>query len=815
MSELLRLQTSQFELSVWCSSITKQQRLHHSTLVKRGKGYHEISKEPHEVEEELCRAPVIRFSPPLSVNEVSILGLEQPKPIQPLEYLKLCEPLFFENVQYQFEWIFFEPVEAADLIHRSQIINESFRFSKAVYLNNRSTPSRLTGSINTGNDVGWMRLPLNFVIAGQQYQSQIAFEVLPTKMDLKNDLQAMYQSIDQEFPLWRFSMVEKTEQDVAKSQHRGHFPLLWLANFGNLRKDFEQGLKVITEAPHSRLQPQVSYSKADRLKGKLSYRLGEKVQENFTNGLYDKRYLVEKKQLSVDTPENRYIKMVVSQSKKYLFEFEAKLRQSNLVPDKQRLSEAFFNELQSWQRPLKKVLNQSFFNEVGGYCGLNRESLVLQQKTGYSAVYRVWQELKFYLDVFANQSSVSMKSVAEIYEIWCFLELRNILIDELGFQDKTSERPVLELNEFFEYRLKDGFAGAFHFERSDGVKIRLAHEPKFTKKGKSIRSYLVSQEPDIVLEVTLPPPANKRFVWLFDAKYRIKSEQNRFDEESFDSKDYVPDDAINQMHRYRDALIRITQDNPTANPYKSRPVFGAFALYPGYFDQEHTSNPYAEAIKEISIGAFALLPGADGNSGHRWLLNFLSEQIGNKPSQPTTYSTAAIEERLYVQDAARIPYHGMKQVLYPDLTMTASLGSSDNRSDEYFKAFIDGSARYYHMPQATFKLKFREHVVEEVRFLALAFVDDSKCLSIHKVWPVREVQLLPRCDITREQSGKSSDSSELYLLFELGYPLNLRHPVQNVIQGSFRESMKLTTLTLLEKAEEFSVVETVYKEMWL
>lgn len=132
---------------------------------------------------------------------------------------------------------------------------------------------------------------------------------------------------------------------------------------------------------------------------------------------------------------------------------------------------------------------------------------------------------------------------------------------------------------------------------------RLAHEPKFTKKGQSIRSYLVNQEPDIVLEVTLPKSADltkadsaeeTRFIWLFDAKYRIKTEKNRFDDsnEDIESTDYIPDDAINQMHRYRDALIRLSEPHDSKSPSsgnvgqtakKSRPVFGAFAFYPGFF----------------------------------------------------------------------------------------------------------------------------------------------------------------------------------------------------------------------------------------
>src|SRR5690606_21097133 len=225
--------------------------------------------------------------------------------------------------------------------------------------------------------------------------------------------------------------------------------------------------------------------------------------------------------------ENRFIKMAVNHSKRQLAEFEAKLRQSNQAPERQRLSDSFLNELHRWQQPLQKVLNQSFLKDVGAYTGLSRESLVLQQKTGYSAVYRVWQELKFYLDVFGNQSSISMKSVAEIYEVWCFLCLKQILEQDLGFELVENSAAELKQNDFFEYQLKDGFAGAFRFKRADGVTARLAHEPEFTKKGKPIRSYLVNQEPDIVLEVTLPKTARsgsdeeKQFIWLFDAMYRI------------------------------------------------------------------------------------------------------------------------------------------------------------------------------------------------------------------------------------------------------------------------------------------------------
>lgn len=864
MPELIRLQTPDFEFSVWANDISQRLSVYQNTMA------HRASANDVQPSYELRFAPAAQLSNAIEPQGLVADGLVQSgldesdlaendlvaNSLAKHAKLTLNFPLFFENTQYQFEWVFFSEVTHARLTHRSQNVNEAFRFAPEVKTTRGVVPARLTGTINTGNDVGWLRLPLTFEHNGKTQTQHIAFEVLPTKMALHQDLPAMYQAIDKVYPLWRFSLVEKTEQDAATSQQRGHFPLMWLANFAALRERFEQGLKVICAAPHSRLQPTVDNIKAAKLKGRLPHKLAEQVKQDFANGQYDKRYAVEKKQLSVDTPENRFIKMAVSKSKRQLAEFEQKLKQSNQAPERQRLSDSFLNELHSWQQPLQKVLGQSFLKEVGAYTGLNRESLVLQQKTGYSAVYRVWQELKFYLDVFGNQSSISMKSVAEIYEVWCFLCLKQILEQDLGFELVENSATKLAPNDFFEYQLKDGFAGAFRFKRSDGVTARLAHEPKFTKKGQSIRSYLVNQEPDIVLEVTLPKSAGstkadsseeKQFIWLFDAKYRIKTEKSRFDDsnEDIENKDYVPDDAINQMHRYRDALIRLSEPRLPESPSskiegqsakKSRPVFGAFVLYPGFFDQATTPNPYAAAIEEVGIGAFALLPSQNEPSqnelsqtestqtksrysGHQWLLEFLQAQIGTAPNAQTEqnneamYPVAGMAERLYVQEAARIPYYGMRQVLYPDLTMTVALGGQRGRDNGYFEQFEQGTAQWYHLPQSTFLQKFKQHIAEEIRYLALASTSDtqSSTKQIDKLWPVKRVTVLPRYAITEDQAGKKSGSADLYYLFELGKPLSLQTPVTNVPHRPIKNSMKLTTLTRLESVTKFAEVEKVYE----
>lgn len=807
MPVLLQVFTEDFELTVWSSDISRRQATYQNTLISRS-----------------CVEPSQPAGVRLSAPACEVRVLDEHIKDGPVVSLELANPLFFENTEYQFEWIFYDGVTRADLVHRRQLLNASFRFVPAQKLRQ----ARLTGSIQTGNDVGWLRLPLRYTRYGHQQEYAIAFEVLPTKMLLHHDLPAMYRAIDDGFPLWRFSLAEKTEQDAASSRQRGNFPLLWLAQFSRLREQFEEGLKIICQAPHSRLQTQVSHVRADRFKGRIRHRLGERVHEDLRSNHTDRHYRVEKKQLSVNTPENRFIKMVVNKSQQQLSRFEQRLRANNQVPESQRLSDAFLNELHNWQIPMQKMLNRSFLKEVDDYSGMSRESLVLQQKTGYSSVYRIWQELKFYLDVLAGQSQISMKSVAEIYEIWCFLRIRQMLLEQLGFEEVAVNKTGLELNDFFEYRLKDGFAGAFEFVRKkDGVIARLAHEPRFTNKGEHIRSYLITQKPDIVLEVIIPngdyATSEQRFIWLFDAKYRIKTERSQYDEDDIDISriDYVPDDAINQMHRYRDALIAL-HESSSENYRKSRPVFGAFALYPGYFQQENTlsvitgdngkqrNNPYTDAIREVGIGAFPLLPDDSSEGcGGQWLLDFLREQLGNG-----VQTTELIFDRLYVQDAARIPVYGMTQVLYKDLCMTSALGSAAGRKKEYFERFEQGTARWYHMPQSTFIEKYQHHVIEEIRYLALARTspDASGSKQIDFVWPVLDVTVVPRNQIDVEQAGSLSSSEEKYYLFKLGEPLAMNQPLRKVPHRPQINSMRLTTLKQLQTKILFSELPAVYIE---
>lgn len=767
MPELLNLETPDWKLVVWSKDISQSQNLLTHTLNSRGKQLPATC---------LCFDPIVHLTDLNSrENEYSLPG----------------DPIFFENKLYEFDFQFQESRAVSDPVikHRLQSVEDAFHYSG----------HSLRGSINFANHVGWFKLVLDYQLSGKEYTQAISFEVLPTKMDIATDLSKIQQDIDQHYPLLRFSFAQMTEQELARSRKpHERFPLLWMSQFESLRKELEKGIKYILQSPHSRLLPRTKKLRAEQLKGRVSPRLEEQVKSALINSDSHKRYRLDSKVLSIDTPENRFIKMVLMRCTRELSTFILRVKENDAAPENSRISDSFFSQLNHWKTPLERYLKRPFFREIGGYEGLNGESLVLHQKSGYANVYRVWQQLKLYLDVFGQQASISMKSIAELYEVWCVLELHRLLVDELGFSEVTTRKPAL-YKKGLEIALHDGFGVAFQLQR-EHITIRLAHEPLFKKPANQpesgrIYSWITSQKPDILLEAEFENGEKLR--WIFDAKYRISLNGEEID--------YAPDDAINQMHRYRDALIHIHQADDDWQE-KTRPIFGAFVLYPGWFEESEHDNPYKEAIAEIGIGAFPLLP----NSNNPWLKDFLVEQFGHTDNKASDYKSRSTDH-FYVQEAARISYTGMALTRYQDLSLAVALGSK--RSKVYLERFRQGKAKWYHLPeQTTITKRVQRAVMREVKSCAfVVYFPDVEQRRIEYIYDVISVKLLKRKLISEEQAGAKAQSTNLendYWLFELGdiKKISLSIDVSGIRDFKFR----LLSIDALSQAKVWSDLPNHY-----
>lgn len=784
MRELIQIDTADWQLAVYGPDVAAKQRVLAKTLESRGKA------PPLGV---ILFDRLVHVTSLQVADELSVLQAE-------VGALVFSAPLLFENTDYMFELLFkHDGATLPQITHKLAAIQNAFRTKQI------GNQLLVSGTLNFGNNVGWFSLPFSYSSNDVQQSIAIKFMVLPTKMDLGSDLQVIYQRLDQDYPLWRFAFGNNTETtaDATRQSHH-NFPLLWLARFNSLREKFEKNVRILLNAPHSRLVQVERRLKAERLKGKLAVALQEKLARDFDSQVFHKSYTASRKVLSLDTPENRFIKLVIQQAHFQLGRFISLVIAANKKPDAQFFSDNYINRLTGWQKTLEKYLHHPMFKEVGSFNGMNKESLVLQQKTGYSGVYQVWHELKRYLDVMGSQSAVSMKTIDELYEVWCFLEIRRLLTKELGFTELPHKAFRIG-RKGAEVQFDDVLADSYLFTREDGLTIRLAHEPEFSDKTSPVRSWLCVHKPDIVLEAVFADEC--RLLWLFDAKYRI---DNKSDDAE---QDEVPADAIYQMHRYRDALIHIGKNGEQHQ--KSRSVYGAFALYPGSNNQLRSpaDNVYQDAIDAIGIGAFPLLPSAEGDDGCRWLKAFLQQQFGSTGSLPAK-GTA---ERYLLEDSARIPHHGMQQVFYSDLTLVITAAPEAGRDTAYVAGFKNGTATCYHTRlRATKRANLEQNIINEVRYCVIA--TEAPCQTERMasfIWPVKRVSLVKRSTLTKVQTGiqlapDDSRSNDLYWLFELGTAFNLEQPISGF--DSYHHQLVLTTRQKLRAASHFDEIQQVYSE---
>ena len=650
------------------------------------------------------------------------------------------------------------------------------------------------GCIRTGNDLGWY--PIEIVVrpagGGKPRVDRVAWQVWPRKLDYASDLRTLTASVEAEYHLWLFKFRTATAHDAGRSRDRGErFLLLWAAQFQALKDELEQGCRIVVQNPHAILDARRVSRRADQLRGRMTRSCEERVAAG--RGRPGLKHDAELWRSSRDTPENRFVAHVLDQCVSGLERFREAVARPGLSP-------SFKELLAGWIRALRTIRSDPLFKGLGDYTGMSGESLVLHNRAGYSKVYRSWIELRHYLDFFARSSStrIGMRSISELYEIWCFLEVRRLLSGLEGFAEVARRSPRWRQGSL-ERELDNGQGAAFEFLReADGLRISLSHEPLFSRRGGSrLASLTVAQRPDIVLEANWPqtgesPP--RKLLWIFDAKYRIKTEEdsggwNRDEGSDRDSSYLVPPDAIDQMHRYRDSIMLGMTGS------LSRPVISAFALYPGRFDQglPAQANPYFRAIAEVGIGAFPLVPGEGGGA---WLKDYLRRELDGRSASTITQSASV-----------RIPVNGLA---YPEEDVLIVF-LARNRDSDYLDRFRKGHAEAYHIYVDGGPRRGR---LDRVAFLATIDVPDAVdgLRRIRGVYGIADTKVVPRRDIQPRDAGTGSPArtGEDCHLLALGRYLQLPRPL--AVPHDLGNWFRYASLQRLFSARDFAGLWTVADE---
>ncbi|MDY5079692.1 MAG: DUF2357 domain-containing protein [Prevotella sp.] len=623
---------------------------------------------------------------------------------------------FFDNADYPI-WIEFKDY-VKDAQFGSILQNDNDRFSFRRHI--------LAGFINYKNEIGRSEIQIIYKVDKETRAFRFGFEVLSTKLDYHEHWRTIVEDIEREYRMLSLDYMRRTFHGFSPDQNGEHPDIVWWSVFEGEQQKFIKACKSIIDRPRHRLHGEEVYLRADQLK-QTPHNIENRLAEHRKEPAY--LYRVEQHILSNDTQENRFLKFALHQiSKRY-----EDLRQR--IEAVKTASGTMKSAMLATSETLKRLQHHPFFRTIGRFKGISQESMVLQKATGYSQVYRTWNLLRRAYSLNDGLYRLQTKDIATLYEIWCFIEVSHIVKAQLHLDDEDVEhRNRMEMNGIFSWELGKGEHSRILF-RKDGVELaELVYNPKNADKEndnvgmKDLVVPTVPQKPDIVLQLTKNDlQQGMKMTYLFDAKYRIDGKDK--------GVDVPPEDAINQMHRYRDAIYYKDYD---ANALKKE-VIGGYILFPGDGEPNDVAvSKFYKTIKEVNIGAFPLRPKDVEN--RKLLEDFIDELIHTKSYE--TIAHVIPQKGAYVEVGNRV---------------LIGLVKEDNR---LFQAFMDGTATLYYSGK-----QFPTTIaLQDLHF----FMPYIKGKGIRDVYEIVKVRTITGKE-AKQTDEDDADSKALRLAFELQY----------------------------------------------
>ena len=626
--------------------------------------------------------------------------------------------IFFDNADYPI-WVDFKSyVKHAEFGSILKNENERFSFRKNV----------LAGFVNYNNEIGKSEINIVYQVGAETKHFTFGFEVLSTKLDYHEHWNKIVEDIEAEYRMLSLDYMRRTFHGFTPDD-KGETPeLIWWNIFSGEREKFIKACKNIIERPRRRLRGYETYQRADKIK-RVPVSIENELAEHRSEAAH--LYRIEEHTQSNDTQENRFLKYALSQ---IIAKYETLKKYIESIG---KLSDVLKDDMDACLDALKHIQRNPFFRTIGRFKGLNQESLVLQKATGYSQVYRTWNLLRRSYSLQDGLYRLQTKDIATLYEIWCFIEVSHIVKEQLGIEKEDMEhRNRMEMNGLFTWELGKGEHSRILF-RKDGVELaELVYNPKHTEKENGNISMpnmvvpTVTQKPDIVLQLTKNDLQNgMKMTYLFDAKYRIDRREK--------GADVPPEDAINQMHRYRDAIYYKDYDS---NQLKKE-VIGGYILFPGAGEPDAVEkSKFYETIETVNIGAFPLRPKDERN--RKFLEDFIDRLIKRK-------STETIAEV--------IPHKGT--VLEVHDRVLIGIVKPSSRKD-YNKKFKEGTADLYYT-----RANFPTTISLDGLHYFIPYFEGEGIRDVYKITSIRTIT----GSEAKQDEGADANTSDLRLAFKLEF----------------------------------------------
>lgn len=566
-------------------------------------------------------------------------------------------PVVFETPIYFFDIQFDESLKDLDegSIEVRHHLND---VAKRFYRRGRM----LFAEMSFVNEPGKFRLEIKFKRGGSERTVWLEFFVASTKMDVKGDYKHILEIVEHHQRESLFTPYAKTVQDVnVGAKANEHNDPYWTVYFDHALDKYEAALKKIIYEPHRSTVGEPYVRRADRVRNWTPSMAREFARYKGDAGALRTHGFIENVRTSTyDTPENRFVKMTLETLAREFNSARGKIEGDG------QLSNSFKKEFKDRMDRFGHYARMPFMQSISQLNAAVAPSLVLQMRPGYADIRIVWNLIHsmFTTDSMLSRSTeAGLIKISALYEYWCFLEVKRILAGEDQNGQPVNRIPKLAYDwteavgsdkSMHEILKETGLdedekVSSIAYQCKDDSGRLLAeviYQQSYGPNSEEQYSKPVQQRPDIVIRFY--DKNGVPFTYLFDAKYQIENGQYS------NGKDAVPRASLDQMHRYRDAILwRSSAASASARP--SHEVVGAYVLYPADETKADTLyDGFEDLRKEQNIGAFPLLPGK--SSKFEAFIRELVDHIDFGADKPKWLKGDAIPQKglFYTEDEADV-----------------------------------------------------------------------------------------------------------------------------------------------------------------
>jgi predicted component of viral defense system (DUF524 family) len=631
-----------------------------------------------------------------------------------------------------------------------QTISFTNRDPALIRANEHKESNSIHGIINFGSQVG---LTLFSVALDGMPEFDFEVEVFPTKIDYVSDYEQLTAEI-QDISTGLALEYLKSTFKLGLSSTDAHSSLLeWAIFLKHAINDLEQAVAYISRHPHWNIEREAETVRADRLK-----RTDASVRRAILRGAGSGRFIREglkfacREKISertphstLDTPEHRWlahqlrgIRRRLSQILLEQMDTSKDAKMGSAWKDRQARVR---KEILDLEQRIARLSQTEPLNSVGAVPPPNYASMKLLGAPGYREAYRAILMLSLGLRLTGGPVQMSLKDLSLLYEYWCFISVLGTVSSLVGTEVPVNSLIRPEQNGL-RVALQRGRETKVTFRLQNGRQIEVIYNPQF----KGDQSFLVPQQPDILL--TIEDPSWPALHIVLDAKYRL---DNSPETVSRYRSPGPPQDALNVLHRYRDAIV----ETETSSGKLKRTIVEAAALFPY---RELQSGSFRESrlwrsLERIGVGAIPMLPNGTG-----YFREYLSRLLikGGWALADLPLGHRSLERSADWRQAASKPV--LVAVLKPGY-------------EAEHLAWIERERTYY-MPML--RRQSRQYQVSSIRLFSPSALRNPGAIT--HVAEVQSVELLSRKGI-KTPWAFSRDGDQMQVVYRLGVLRALSKPI--------------------------------------